>query len=143
MLLTQALSLLGFACYPSALTIIQAEWNLSNFESGFLASSFFLGYVLAVPIATTLTDRIDTRQVYLAGGLIAGLGLLGVGFFANGFYSALFFLMIHGAGVSAMYMPGLKIISDRVTTGEITRHISFYTAFLGLVREVLICCLEC
>jgi len=132
MLLTQALSLLGFACYPSALTIIQAEWQLSNFESGFLASSFFLGYVIAVPIATTLTDRIDTRQVYLAGGITAGLGLLGVGFLANEFYTALFFLMIHGAGVSAMYMPGLKIISDRVTTGEITRHISFYTAFFGL-----------
>jgi MFS family permease len=139
MLLTQALSLLGFACYPSALTIIQAEWSLSNFESGFLASSFFLGYVLVVPIATTLTDRIDTRQVYLAGGLTAGLGLLGVGFLANGFYSALFFLMIHGAGVSAMYMPGLKIISEieikpiQISSG------CWRFVFLVLVFFALIC----
>ena len=132
MLLTQVLSILGFACYPSALTIIQAEWQLSNFESGFLASSFFIGYVLTVPIATTLTDRMDTRQIYLAGGVLAALGLFGMGFLATNFHNAWIYLMIHGAGVSATYMPGLKIISDRVTMGEITRHISFYTAFFGI-----------
>ena len=132
MLLTQVLSILGFACYPSALTIIQTEWQLSNFESGFLASSFFIGYVLTVPIATTLTDRMDTRQIYFAGGILAAAGLFGMGFLATNFHNAWIYLMIHGAGVSATYMPGLKIISDRVTIGEITRHISFYTAFFGI-----------
>ncbi len=29
-------------------------------------------------------------------------------------------------------MPGLKILSDRIKTGELTRHISFYTAFFGI-----------
>jgi MFS family permease len=29
-------------------------------------------------------------------------------------------------------MPGLKIITDRVKTGELTRYISFYTAFFGV-----------
>jgi MFS family permease len=70
MLLTQVLSIFGFACYAASLTVIQAEWQLSNFQSGFLASSFFIGYVLVVPIATTLSDRIDTRQIYLTGGLL-------------------------------------------------------------------------
>ena len=132
MLLTQVLSIFGFACYAASLTLIQTEWQLSNFQSGFLASSFFIGYVLVVPFATTLTDRIDTRQIYLAGGLLASLGLFGMGYFSSDFHNAWFFLMLHGAGISATYMPGLKIISDRVTIGEITRHISFYTAFFGI-----------
>jgi MFS family permease len=29
-------------------------------------------------------------------------------------------------------MPGLKILSDRIETGELTRHIAFYTAFFGI-----------
>ena len=132
MLLTQVLSIFGFACYAASLTLIQAEWQLSNFQSGFLASSFFIGYVLVVPFATTLTDRIDTRQIYLTGGLLASFGLFGMGYLASDFHNAWFFLMLHGAGISATYMPGLKIISDRVTIGEITRHISFYTAFFGI-----------
>ena len=132
MLLTQVLSILGFACYAASLTLIQTEWQLSNFESGFLASSFFIGYLLIVPIATTLTDKIDTRQVYLSGGLLASLGLFGMGYCSTGLHDAWIYLMLHGAGVSATYMPGLKIISDRVKMGEVTRHISFYTAFFGI-----------
>jgi MFS family permease len=30
------------------------------------------------------------------------------------------------------YMPGLKILSDRVQSGELTRHIAFYTTFFGI-----------
>jgi len=41
-------------------------------------------------------------------------------------------MAINGAGLAATYMPGLKILSDRLTQGEITRHISFYTAFFGV-----------
>jgi len=132
MLITQVLSIMGFACYAASLTLIQAEWQLSNFESGFLASSFFIGYVLIVPLATTLTDKVDTRQIYLLGGLVASLGLLGMGHSSTGFHDAWIYLMLHGAGVSATYMPGLKIISDRVHIGEVSRHISFYTAFFGI-----------
>jgi MFS family permease len=50
----------------------------------------------------------------------------------NGFYSALFFMCLNGAGVAGAYMPGLKIITDRVKTGELTRYISFYTATFGI-----------
>jgi MFS family permease len=132
MLLTQVLSLLGFSCYASSLTLIQADWHLSNFESGFLASSFFIGYILLVPFATSQTDRADTRQIYLFGGLLSSFGLWGMAYFSHGFHDAWIYLMLHGAGVSATYMPGLKIISDRVKSGELTRHISFYTGFFGI-----------
>ena len=132
MLLSQVFSILGFAAYAASLTHIQIEWALSNFESGFLASCFFIGYVLIVPFATTLTDRIDSRQIYTSGAYLAALGLFGMGFLSTDLFSAGIFLMIHGIGISATYMPGLKIIADRVKDGEVTRHISFYTAFFGI-----------
>jgi len=130
--MAQTGALLGFACYAVVLTTLQEEWQLSNLESGLIASAFFFGYMLVVPLATALTDRVDARKVYLVGGLSATCGLLGMAFFAVNFWTALIFMAINGAGLAATYMPGLKILSDRIETGELTRHIAFYTAFFGI-----------
>ncbi len=132
MLMAQTCALLGFACYAVVLTSLQEEWQLSNLQSGLIASAFFFGYMLAVPLATALTDRVDARKVYLVGGLSATCGLLGMAFFAFNFWTALIFMAINGAGLAGTYMPGLKILSDRIQTGELTRHIAFYTAFFGI-----------
>ena len=130
--MAQTCALLGFACYAVVLTPLQEEWHLSNLQSGLIASAFFFGYMLAVPLATALTDRIDARKVYLVGGLSATSGLLGMSLFANNFWTAMFFMAINGAGLAGTYMPGLKILSDRIQSGELTRHIAFYTAFFGI-----------
>jgi MFS family permease len=132
MLMAQTCALLGFACYAVVLTTLQDEWHLSNLQSGLIASAFFFGYMLMVPLATALTDRIDAKKVYLVGGLSATCGLLGMGLFAYNFWTALIFMALNGVGLAGTYMPGLKILSDRIKTGELTRHIAFYTAFFGI-----------
>lgn len=132
MLMAQTCALLGFACYAVVLTTLQDEWHLSNLQSGLIASAFFFGYMLMVPLATALTDRIDAKKVYLVGGLSATCGLLGMSLFAYNFWTALIFMALNGVGLAGTYMPGLKILSDRIKTGELTRHIAFYTAFFGI-----------
>ena len=132
MLMAQTCALLGFACYAVVLTTLQDEWHLSNLQSGLIASAFFFVYMLMVPLATALTDRIDAKKVYLVGGLSATCGLLGMGLFAYNFWTALIFMALNGVGLAGTYMPGLKILSDRIKTGELTRHIAFYTAFFGI-----------
>ena len=132
MLMAQTCALLGFACYAVVLTTLQDEWHLSNLQSGLIASAFFFGYMLMVPLATALTDRVDAKKVYLVGGLSATCGLLGMGLFAYNFWTALIFMALNGIGLAGTYMPGLKILSDRIKTGELTRHIAFYTAFFGI-----------
>lgn len=132
MLMAQVGALLGFAAYAVTLTTLQTEWGLSNFESGLIASAFFVGYIAVVPFATTLTDQMDARRIYIVGSLLAITGQLGMGFIADGFISACLCMIVSGAGLAATYMPGLKILSDRAIQGEITRHISFYTAFFGV-----------
>jgi MFS family permease len=132
MLMAQTCALLGFACYAVVLTTLQDEWHLSNLQSGLIASAFFFGYMLMVPLATALTDRVDAKKVYLVGGLSAICGLLGMSLFAYNFWTALIFMALNGVGLAGTYMPGLKILSDRIKTGELTRHIAFYTAFFGI-----------
>ena len=132
MLMAQTCALLGFACYAVVLTTLQDEWHLTNLQSGLIASAFFFGYMLMVPLATALTDRLDAKKVYLVGGILATCGLLGMGFLAYNFMTALIFMGLNGAGLAGTYMPGLKILSDRIKTGELTRHIAFYTAFFGI-----------
>jgi len=38
-------------------------WQLSGAQAGFMASAFPVGYMVAVPILTALTDRIDARAI--------------------------------------------------------------------------------
>jgi MFS family permease len=46
---------------------------LSAAEGGLMASGYAFGYMLAVPVLTTLTDRIDVRLVLLCGSILSGL----------------------------------------------------------------------
>jgi len=132
MLTAQILTLLGFAAYPVALVGIQKEWLISNFQSGVIASAFFLGYVLVVPLATSLTDRMDAKKVYMIGGALTALGLFCFGMLAENYLEACLCMAINGAGFAASYMPGLKIISDRLDAVELSRPIAYYTAFFGV-----------
>jgi MFS family permease len=50
---------------------------LSAAEGGLMASGYAFGYMLAVPVLTTLTDRIDVRLVLLCGSILSGLATLG------------------------------------------------------------------
>jgi hypothetical protein len=38
-----------------------------------MASAFAVGYLLAVPVLTALTDRVDARLVLIVGSLVSGL----------------------------------------------------------------------
>jgi predicted MFS family arabinose efflux permease len=55
-------------------------WKLTAGEAALMASSFAVGYMLAVPFLTALTHRIDARLVLL----VSGLTTLAFGFFADG-----------------------------------------------------------
>ena len=44
-----------------------------------MASCFAIGYALAVPVLTALTDRLDARLSCLSGSLASGLATLAFG----------------------------------------------------------------
>ena len=82
--------------------------------AGWLSGAFFGGYVLVVPFLTAMTDRVDARYVFVLGALLSAGGLVGLAFLATGFWSALPWRVIAGAGLAGTYMPGLKVLTDRL-----------------------------
>ena len=106
---------------------LQDAWALSNTESGWISSAYFAGYMLAVPFLSSLTDRIDARTVWLAACGATAAGALGFGFWADGVWSAALFQMLAGAGLAGTYMPGLKVIADRLPHIPRPRDVAFYT----------------
>ncbi|TAK52163.1 MAG: MFS transporter [Betaproteobacteria bacterium] len=124
--------MLGFATFAALLPELRDAWRLSNAEAGMIGSAFFVGYVATVAYWTALTDRVDGRGVYLAGGLLGAAGSLGFGLLAEGLASAMLFQLLFGAGMAATYMPGLRLLSDRISGPAQSRAVAFYTSFFGI-----------
>ncbi|NKB18957.1 MAG: MFS transporter [Alphaproteobacteria bacterium] len=108
------------------------EWGLTSTEAGWLGGIYFAGYVVAVPVLTALTDRIDPKRIYLASAIIAGLASIGFAYFANGFWMALALRFLAGAGLGGTYMPGLKALTDQLPAQSRSRGVTYYTGVFAL-----------
>ncbi len=107
-------------------------WGLSNAEAGLMASAYAAGYMVAVPVLSTLTDRMDARRILLVGSLMSGLATIAFGLLADGLVSAMVIWCIAGIGFAGAYMPGLKALTDRLEPGDSSRSITLYTSSFSL-----------
>lgn len=107
---------------------LMPAWGMSAAEGGLMASGYAFGYMLAVPMLTTLTDRIDARLVLLCGSILSGLATLVFGLFAQGFWSGTIIWSFAGLGFAGAYMPGLKALTDRLPAGDTSRAVTLYTS---------------
>jgi predicted MFS family arabinose efflux permease len=129
MCLGQLGSLLPHVVVPSILAaFLIPEWHLTGAQAGLLAGSGAAGYMLAVPVLATLTDRIDARKILIAGSAVSALGTLLFGLFASGLWSGALFNAIAGVGFAGAYMPGLKALTDRLAAGDSSRAVTLYTS---------------
>jgi MFS family permease len=120
-------SMTGFAVFPALLPTLAPLWSLSNTQAGWISGIFFAGYVAAVAVLVTLTDRVDSRRIYLVGLLLSASGLIGFAFAATGFWSAMLWQALQGAGIGGTYMTGLRVMADRLPSPTPSRAIAFYT----------------
>lgn len=128
--------MLTFATFAALLPLFLERWDLSGTEAGWLSGLFFIGYTVAVPILTALTDRMDARRIYLASAVITGVAAYGFGFLADGFWSAVPFRVLAGIGLAGCYMPGLKALTDRIDVAAQPRAVSFYTSSFGIGSSI-------
>ena len=126
-------SMTGFSTYATLLPSLQDEWGMNNAQAGFISGMFFAGYMAAVPVLTSFTDRIDARRIYLGSSLVAAVALAGFALFVEGVKTAALLQLAAGAGIAGTYMPGLRALTDNVEgTRAQSRAVAFYTAVFGL-----------
>ena len=125
-------SMTGFSAYATLLPRLQDEWGMNNSQAGFISGMFFAGYMAAVPLLTSLTDRVDARRIYLVSSLVAAAALAGFALLVVGMKSAAALQLAAGAGIAGTYMPGLRALADNVEgTRAQSRSVAFYTAVFG------------
>jgi MFS family permease len=122
------LSLTCFANFPALQPQFEVLWGLSKTESGLIIGIFFGGVLAGTPILSPLADKVDPRRVWLGSTLLMALTSFGFALLATGFWSALLFRGITGLGLAGVYMPGLKILSDRLQGHAQARATVLYTA---------------
>ena len=132
MCVAETLSMTGFACFTTLLPVLMKAWGLSNTEAGLIGGVYYAGYMVAVPVLTSLTDRIDSRRIYLFACVLAALGAAGFALFGTGLWSGVLFQFLIGAGLAGTYMPGLKTLTDHLDGEAQSRATAFYTASFGL-----------
>ncbi len=130
--LAEILGMANFATFPALLPTFLAEWGLTNTEAGWINGIYYAGYVAAVPVLVSLTDRVDPRRIYLASTALGGVSSLAFALFADGFWPALLLRTAAGIGLAGTYMPGLKALSDRIDGPRQSRALAFYTASFGV-----------
>lgn len=128
----EVLTMLGVAAFAALLPAFQAQWELTNTEAGWISGIFFAGYVLAVPFLVGLTDHADARAIYLWSCALTAAAALAFALLAQGFWSALALRAVAGVGLAGTYMPGLRLLSERVTGPLQSRAVAFYTSSFGL-----------
>jgi MFS family permease len=136
MCIAEVLGMLGISMFSALLPEMQVAWSLSNSAAGWITGIFFFGLVLGVPVLVSLTDRVDTRWIYLLSTALGGLCMVGFALWAEGFWSAIVFRALAGVALAGTYMPGLKALTDRVGDAAQPRAVAFYTSSFGIGASV-------
>ncbi len=58
--------MLGISTFAALLPALQAEWGLDNSQAGWIHGIYYAGYLFAVPVLVSLTDRVDPRRMIVS-----------------------------------------------------------------------------
>lgn len=124
--------MVGVFTFPALLPRFMEAWALSNTQAGWISGVYFAAFAVTAPVLVSLTDRVDARRVYVCGALANGVACAGFALVADGFWTALVFRALGGAALAGTYMPGLRVLVDRVTPDVRPRVVPLYTACFSL-----------
>lgn len=125
-------SMAGYAAFASLLVELSHRWQLDPVQAGWIGSAYLIGYALAVPALVGMTDSVDSRAIYLVGAALGVISGCGFAWLAGGFWSAMLFRAIGGMALAGTYMPGLRILTERLEGTARIRSVPYYTAAFGV-----------
>lgn len=130
--LAQLFIMLVFINYSAVLPLLQAEWGMNNTMAGSIFSVYQLGYIASGVILSALTDRLNTKHIFLIAALWSGFANLLFALFAHDYLSALVLRALTGIGMGGTYMPGLKLVAEKFPAEERGRAVGIYVGALVL-----------
>ena len=126
----------GAVTFPALLPTFIDTWALSNTDAGWINGIYYAGYLFAVPVLVSLTDRMAPRRVFFLCMAITVLANLGFALAAEGLWTAMAFRLVAGIGLAGTYMPGLKLLGDHLrilaADKDQSRAVAFYTSSFGI-----------
>jgi len=128
----QACAQIGAFSVAALLPTLISAWSLSNTEAGWISGIYYAAYTIVVPLLSSLTDRVDPKRVYLGSVALTAVAFAGFAWVATGFWSALVFRALMGAGWAGSYMPGLKALSDLTEGPQQSRAVAAHAAAVGV-----------
>jgi len=130
--LAQLFIMMVFINYSAVLPTLKDEWGMNNTMAGSILSVYQLGYIASGVILSILTDRLNTRNIFIASALWSASANLLFAIYAHDYTSALFLRALTGIGMGGTYMPGIKLVAERFAAGERGRAIGIYVGSLML-----------
>ncbi len=122
------LVLLPYYAYTALLLLIQREWGMSSTEAGWVFGATQAGYVAAVLLLMPLTDKVRSSYILLGSAALSVVGNTLFPLLAHGAASGALLRAIGGAGVAGVYMPGIRMISERFAGGRRGGPVGIYVA---------------
>lgn len=128
--LAQCFIMLVFINYSAILPILKQEWGMNNTMAGTIFSIYQLGYIASGVILSTLTDRLNTKRIFIVSALWSGTANLLFALYAHDYLSGLALRALTGIGMGGTYMPGLKLVAERFDSHERGKAVGIYVGAL-------------
>jgi len=130
--LVQLFIMMVFINYSAVLPLLKEEWGMNNTRAGSILSVYQLGYIASGVILSILTDRLNTRNIFIASALWSASANLLFAFYAHDYTTAMILRALTGIGMGGTYMPGIKLVAERFSPNERGRAIGIYVGSLML-----------
>ncbi|MCH8110027.1 MAG: MFS transporter, partial [Chloroflexi bacterium] len=131
--------LLPFASYVAALPFIQDEWQINNTQAGAIFSAYQAGFAVAALLVIPLTDRLEPRRILFVSATVSVFANMLFPIAADGIITASVLRAIAGAALVGVYVPGLRIVSERFSGSGRGMAMGFFvTAFYAANSASLI-----
>jgi MFS family permease len=123
-----ALALLPSNLVATALPLLRNEWNASATQMGWVVASYQVGYAVAVLLILPLTDRIRTGLIIASGSALSAIGFVPFGLLAHDVWSASALRIVAGAGLAAVYLPGVRVVAAAAAPARRGFAVSLYVS---------------
>ncbi len=105
--------MMPFSSYVAALSYIREEWGAGNAQLGAVYSAYLAGYAVSALVVVPMTDRVGPKRVFVLSACVSVVAHALFPLAANDMMVGAALRAMAGVGLAGLYMPGVRLISDR------------------------------